>query len=105
MLQGCNIYYTRMYILCPYGQSIKRHYIGDREMKEFEIEADIDTKISIIEISYKDEKTDAYGRLFVNDEGKLDFEGNATESARVFFEECLKPACEKYIEELKNRKT
>lgn len=61
-------------------------------------------KVSLIEIKYKDEEKgiDVYGCLFVNDDGKLEFEGdNVEDSARFFFEECLKPLCEKYIEELK----
>lgn len=62
----------------------------------------IESRFSLLEIQYKDETKgiDVYGRLFVNDDGTLDFEGNVTESARIFFEECLKPMCEKYIKEL-----
>lgn len=58
-------------------------------------------KVSLLEIRYEDEikgiKT--YGRLFPNSEGKLDFEGDATESAMIFFE-TLKSACQQYFDEL-----
>ncbi|MCK5608337.1 hypothetical protein KAR91_41025 [Candidatus Pacearchaeota archaeon] len=71
--------------------------------KENELKIDMEIeKVSLVEISYKDEKKgiDTYGRLIVNDDGKLKFEGDVEESARIFFEECLKPMCEKYIKEL-----
>ena len=58
-------------------------------------------KFSFIEISYKDEikGIDAYGRLFMNENGKVVFEGNSVEeSARVFFEDCLKIEIEKHID-------
>ena len=75
------------------------YLLGDRKMKE--------TKVSFLEISCNDEikGIEAIGRLFMNNDGKLEFEGNVGESARVFFEEYLKPMCEKYIKELTNRKT
>ena len=86
---------------------------GDRIMSETEFieiegsktlinKVEVEPRVSLLEIQYKDETKgiDVYSRLFANDDGKLDFEGDVTESARFFFEECLKPMCEKYIEEL-----
>lgn len=59
-----------------------------------------ETRISLLEISYKDEirEIETHGRLFVNNAGKLEFEGDVEESARVFFEGYLKPMCEEYLE-------
>lgn len=66
---------------------------------------EIEPRFNLIEISYKDELKgiDAHGRLFVSDNGKLEFEGDVEESARVFFEECLKPMCEKYLDLLNEK--
>lgn len=58
-------------------------------------------RVSLLEFSYQDLESggETHGRLFINDNGKLEFEGNnVEESARVFFEECLKPMCEEHIE-------
>lgn len=58
-------------------------------------------KFSFINVSYTNpnDGTDAHGTLFVNGNGKIAFEGDdVEESARVFFENCLKPMCEKYID-------
>lgn len=68
---------------------------------------EVEPRVSLLEIQYIDEEKgiEAHGHLFANDDGKLDFEGNVTESARVFFEECLKPKCENYIKELHKKET
>ncbi len=40
---------------------------------------------------------DGAGRLWVED-GRVRFEGNATEAARILFDSHLKPMCEAHIE-------
>jgi len=62
----------------------------------------MDTSINLFEFHFEDKikRTNAHGYLFMNDRGKLEFKGDVEESARVFFEEYLKPMCEKYIKEL-----
>ena len=60
-----------------------------------------ETRVNLVEIAYEDKTKGikSYGCLFMNDAGKMEFEGdNIEESARMFFEECLKPICEKHIE-------
>lgn len=54
------------------------------------------TRISLLEINYTYDKIEARGRLFMNDDGKFVFEGDAEESAKVFFG-YLKLACNDYI--------
>jgi len=53
-------------------------------------------KISLLEISYKNGDVEAHGRLFINDDGKFEFGGDAEESAKVFFEH-LKLMCNECI--------
>lgn len=70
---------------------------------ELKIVGQAETRVNLVEIAYEDETKGikSYGCLFINDAGKMEFEGdNIEESARMFFEECLKPMCEKYIKEL-----
>ncbi len=40
-----------------------------------------------------------YGTLYMDSDGILKFDGNMAESAKVLFDEFLKPMCDKYIEE------
>lgn len=54
-----------------------------------------DTEFSLISINFNDIEL---GRLFISDSGKLAFEGNVEESARVFFDTYLKQMCEEHIE-------
>lgn len=54
-----------------------------------------DTKFSLVQISFNNIEL---GHLFVNSNGRLEFEGNAEESAKVFFDTYLKQVCEKHIE-------
>ncbi len=57
------------------------------------------TKVSIVEINHKDEVTgtETYGRLFVGQNGKMEFEGDVEDSARIFFDH-LKKFIDPYIE-------
>lgn len=41
--------------------------------------------------------TNELGRLYIGDDGRLHFDGDMAESARIFFEEGLKPMCDNYI--------
>ena len=60
-----------------------------------------DTKFSLVSISFNNKEI---GRLFVNNDGKLEFEGEAEESAKVFFDIHLKQLCEEHIELIIDKK-
>ena len=53
-------------------------------------------RVSLLEISYESNGIKAHGRLFMNDDGKFEFEGDVEESAKVFFD-CLESMCNKCI--------
>ena len=79
----------------------ENEFVKVKKENELTINVDIG-EFNLLEIDYKDEGKgiDAHGRLFVSDSGKLEFEGDAEESAKVLFVFLLKPMCEKYIKEL-----
>ena len=64
-------------------------------------------KLSVGPVSFKfsltmtDENSKVLGHLKENENGQLEFEGDATESARVFFESVVKLNSE-YIKKLEN---
>lgn len=71
------------------------------EEDDYRVKVDSDsTKVSILEINYKDESTgnESYGRLFVGLNGKMEFEGDVEESARIFFD-YMKKFIDDYITE------
>lgn len=53
-------------------------------------------KVSLLEISYENNGIKAHGHLFMNNDGKFEFEGDVEESARVFFD-CLESMCNECI--------
>lgn len=57
-------------------------------------------RLSLITISYNNNEI---GRLFVNRSGKLEFEGDAEESARILFDTHLKQFCEKHLDLLNEK--
>jgi len=65
------------------------------------------SKLSVASVSFKfsltmtDENSKVLGHLKENENGQLEFEGDATESARVFFESVVKLNSE-YIKKLEN---
>lgn len=82
----------------------------EEEIKEAHEELEVEcppefTKESILSIIYEEDGISYESRIFFED-GVLKFEGNADKSAKIFFEECLIPACDEYIKEkLKNVKS
>ena len=65
------------------------------------------SKLSVASVSFKfsltmtDENSKVLGHLKENENGQLEFEGDAKESARVFFESVVKLNSE-YIKKLEN---
>jgi len=66
-----------------------------------------ESKLSVAPVSFKfsltmtDENSNVLGNLKENENGQLEFEGDVTESARVFFESVVKLNSE-YIKKLEN---